>query len=902
MRARRRSNCKAARSRSPQLEALEDRAIPSIALSTTHWTPVGPASITNGQNPNGGLVSGRITGIAVNPSNANVIYVAAAGGGVWKTINGGTAWAPLTDGQSALFMGSIAVARSNPAIVYAGTGEANNSGDSYYGRGVLKSTNGGASWTLLGNSLFNRLAISKIVIDPTNANIVYVAVSGFATLGLNFSGNVGVWKSVDGGGTWTNTTSAIPNLNTNFGTFSDLLIDPSNPQTLYTAVGSYYGDTANGIYKTTNGGASWSLAGNSPSGTSIGRISLAISNSSPQTLFAAISGTGTPSYRLVEMLKTTDRGTTWTALPNVPNYLGNGWYATALGVAPGNSNAVFAAGDDQFVESTDGGQSWQSISVGVDGSGPHVDHHAMAFDANGKLLDGDDGGIWRLTNSAPGSIQWADLNSNLQLTQFYGIALHPTNPHIAYGGSQDNGTEEFTGSLPWTELQGGDGGFVRVDHAHPNTVYHEFFGISLQRSDDGGQTWFQKTAGINPNDHSNFIVPYLMDPSNSTRLILGTDHVYETVNRGGSWSAIGGPGFSGWTTTANVDAAAISASNPGTIYATAGGDIFVTFNDGTSWQKIDVPGAHDHFADLQVGSANNLVAYAIRDQFNNAGSNVGHVFRTNNGGLNWTDISGNLPDVPARTLAIDPRTHILYVGTDTGVYASTNGGASWSRFMTGLPNASVVELELNQFENVLAAGTHGRGMFEIAAAHLQVTPSTTTPRAGVQFTITVTVQDPFGQTIPTYNGTVHFTSTNLSDKLPVNYTFAPSEHGRHVFNVTLQMTGSRTITIADTVEPAVAGRTLVTVGAVSDAPLAASALRPFANTPTATPSTLENTSDKQLPTVLHSVDQLLGQAVGATVADRVYLSRKRGALANWDSPYAASLDHWFICDSLGTSV
>ena len=393
------------------LEPLEDRSLPSVLLSSSHWTAVGPASIQEG--PSGSpLVSGRLTGIAANPTNANVIYVAAAGGGVWKTINGGTSWTPLTDGQSTLFMGAIALAPSSPNTIYAGTGEANNSGDSFYGRGVLKSTDGGTTWKLLGTTLFNHVAISKIVVDPTNANTVYVAIDGNASNGSFSSGNVGVWKSTDGGTTWKNTTTGIANVDHNVDDFSDLVIDPVSPQTLYTAVGTYYGARGNGIYKTTNGGTSWAFAGDAPKGAGLGRITLAISKTSDQTLYASISNpnfSGGHFGELLEMLKTTNGGAHWTPLSNTPNYMGSngfgqGWYDTTLAVDPTNANVVFAGGSGNggspgIIESTNGGATWSDIYDVL--TGPHSDDHALVFDDNDKLLDGNDGGIWRLANPAP---------------------------------------------------------------------------------------------------------------------------------------------------------------------------------------------------------------------------------------------------------------------------------------------------------------------------------------------------------------------------------------------------------------------------------------------------------------------------------------------------------------------
>ena len=695
------------RRRSLVLEELEARSLlsTSIPLDPVNWTALGPAPLLNGQTPGSQPVSGRISALAADPNDANVLYLAAAGGGVWKTTDAGADWTPLTDDQSTLFMGALALAPSDPNVIYAGTGEATNSILSFTGHGVLKSTDGGATWSLLGQAVFDRHAISQIVVSPTDPNTVLVAVGGSGVHGVG--GNTGIWKSTDGGLSWTNTTTAI----TTFEQFSDVEMEPTDPQTLYAAVGSFSGSAVNDVYKTTDGGATWSVAGNFPRGVADGRISVAVAPTDPQTLYALISGSGqagTTLGHLVAVEKSTDGGATWAALPNTPN-LGNGWYGLPLAVDPSDPNTVFASsGGAEIVESVNGGQSWFTLQVGAGGTGPHSDHHAFVFDANGNLIDGNDGGVWRLDNAAPGSLQWSDLNTNLQLTQYIGIALDPSTADVAYGGSQDNGTSKFTDSLAWQLRTGGDGGFVRVDPGNPNTVYHEFNNISLERSDNGGLTWTRITSGISPSDPSPFYVPYVLDSANPSRLVLGTNHVYETTNRGDSWQAISAPQTNGWTTSANIDAVATTPADSNTIYATAGGHIFVTFDDGQSWQQRDIPGAVDQFRDLQVDPSDPLTAYAVRERFGG-----GHVFRTTDGGAHWTDVSGNLPDLPGYTLAIDSRTNTWYVGLDDGVYVSADQGNTWDRFGAGLPHVQVRQLELNTDLGILAAGTHGRGVWEI---------------------------------------------------------------------------------------------------------------------------------------------------------------------------------------------
>src|SRR5262249_15812056 len=245
----------------------------------------------------------------------------------------------------------------------------------------------------------------------------------------------------------------------------------------------------------------------------IGRITLAISGSSPATLFASIAQRGANAF-FKAMYKTTDGGATWTQLPGVPSYMGPyGDYNTTLPINPSNPNLVYAGGQTSIIRTTNGGSSWSFIDVGV-----HADHHGIGFDASGRFLDGNDGGIWRLDN--PATLRWANLNGDLNTIQLTGIALDPTKADIAYGGAQDNGSEKFTDSLRWAALLGGDGGFSRVDSARHLTVYLTFQYTAssgfLFRSENGGSGLQSVTSGINHNDPANFYTPYVMDPSNSS--------------------------------------------------------------------------------------------------------------------------------------------------------------------------------------------------------------------------------------------------------------------------------------------------------------------------------------------------------------------------------------------------
>jgi photosystem II stability/assembly factor-like uncharacterized protein len=305
---------------------LENRTLLSanFPLTTTAWTALGPAPILNGQTSGSQPVSGRIAGVATSPTDANTYYIAAAGGGVWKTTNAGTTWANLTDSQQSLSMGAIAVAPSNANILYAGTGEANNSADSNYGVGIMKSTDAGATWTLSQGpgDIFsnNGLTTSKIAIDPTNPDIVYAAMGNVGSHKA-FTTGTGIYKSTDGGTTWANTTATITATNS----YSDVVIDPSIPSTLYMAVGAFYGNPANGVYKSTNSGASWTLLNIGLANNDFGRTSIALAPSNSQVIYASIAGsTSTTSGGLLRVARSDNGGSTWSNVTPSVNYTSRG--------------------------------------------------------------------------------------------------------------------------------------------------------------------------------------------------------------------------------------------------------------------------------------------------------------------------------------------------------------------------------------------------------------------------------------------------------------------------------------------------------------------------------------------------------------------------------------------------
>lgn len=703
------------------MEAIEARVLlaTAIPLDTSIWTPVGPAPIVNGQTSGNQPVSGRVTGLAGDPTNPLVDYVAAAGGGVWKTVDGGSNWAPLTDNQATTFMGAIAVAPSNGQVIYAGTGESSNSGDSGYGRGILVSQDGGATWTLTtANGSFDRQEISRIAVNPTNPAVAYATVTDFANNGL-FNGNTGVWKTTNFGASWTNTTAAV-GLDA-YTPYSDLVMNPVNPNILYAAISRYDGGDSNGVIKSTDGGATWNYVGSSlPKGNLVGTTKIAISPTNPNVLYVSIANgySGGTFGSLRGFYRSADAGATWTLLSRTPNFLGTqGWYDNVVAVDPldPTGNTLYAAGvlnyntnSNAIIESTNGGASWFDLTTGANGNGPHTDHHALAFDAAGRLLDGNDGGIWRLDAKTQGSVKWTDLNNTLQTIQFTGIATDPSNPNVAYGGAQDNGTSKFINSTNWNLVAGGDGGYTRVDKTNPKTIYQEYYGLSLYRSDNGGQSFTYAGNGLNGNEAAQFYVPFVLDPLNQSRVLLGLSHIYESTNKGGSYKSIGGVGSPGWDSTGTISSIATLGN---TVYVGTGDQkLLVTTNDGVSWTDV-TPNAGLNYQDIAIDPTNPRIAYAVVNSFATA-----RVVMTTNGGSSWTNISANLPLTAVNSVALGAVGTVptLFVGTDTGVYSTPTATISWKRLGTSFPNVQVVSLDYNPQAGILAAGTHGRGLYELS--------------------------------------------------------------------------------------------------------------------------------------------------------------------------------------------
>jgi hypothetical protein len=658
----------------------------SIAAS---WISIGPAAIAT--TP---VNAGRISAIAIGPAGSNTIFVGAAQGGVWKSTNGGTSWTPLTDSQCSLAVGAITLDPVDPNIIYVGTGEPNFSGDSYYGCGALRSTDGGATWTSLENSAFitatGGARVSQIVIDPRgagtpDATVVYAATS------------FGLYKSVSGGAAWSRIL--------NVGHVSALVMDPAFSDVLYAAVGTPSFSANNGVYKTSDGGVSWKRLATGFPTADVGRIALTMSPLGSRAIYAAVEAPSTGN--LLGLYRSVDGGTTWTSMGAAGASCNTQcWYNMAITADPTESDRLFFSGLT-LSSSNDKGQTFTNISGAI-----HVDHHALAFDPASitTIIAGSDGGIYRSTDLGT---TWTSLNANLAITQFYaGVSTHPANAFPILGGTQDNGTLEFRGDLAWPAVFGGDGGFTATNFDNPGITYVETqwqagSGFSgPRRQDSPGRGYFLRASGIGLSEPALFIPPLVMSPSVPTTLYFGTIRLYRTTNGGTLWTAISPPLGK---TTGRISAIAPSASDSLTVYVgTSDGNVQVTSDGGATWRAV-ISGIPNRFiTEIVVDQAHPSVAYLSVSGFGSK-----HVMKTVNRGGSWTQLDLNLPDVPVSALARIPGGD-LFAGTDLGVFRSADDGATWTRPASGLPNVAVFDLVFHRATNRLIAATHGRSMFSLS--------------------------------------------------------------------------------------------------------------------------------------------------------------------------------------------
>ncbi|MAB37908.1 MAG: hypothetical protein CL528_10450 [Aequorivita sp.] len=667
------------------------------------WTFIGPLN-----------TGGRVTDVAISPDNDDHLYVATATGGIFRSYDGGTNWTSIFDEVTKPSIGDIAISQSNPQRIYAGTGEANGSATdgAYFGDGIYRSDDAGDTWTNVGLPESNH--IGRIVVDPTNPDRVFAAATG-ELYGKNVER--GIYRTTNGGTNWekvlfvTDSTAAI-----------DVAMNVANTNIIYAAMWERtrkpwqrdYGGVTSAIHRSMDGGTTWTELGAANGlpapNAQTGRIGIAVSESDPSTVYARFT-TNEITNEFNGLYKSTDNGDNWTLVTSAGALSGIdanfGWYFGNVRVNPTNSSEVYIVGFD-IAKSTNSGSSWNTLN------GMHVDHHALDFSRTNSsfMLAGNDGGAYISNN---GGNSWTHFE-NLPITQFYNIEVDYQHPERLYGGTQDNNTiRTLTGSAnDWNSIIGGDGFHVNVDPIDNNYVYGESQYGNLRRSTNGGTSFQNGTNGISGSDRVNWNTPVILSPFNPEMMFYGSNKLY-TSSRAVSWTAISpdltdGLHPSGSLAFGTLTAIAASYNNLDVIYTGSDdGNVNVTFDGGTTWTDVSAGLPDQYITSIAMVPSDDMIAYVTVSGFKYL-DYTPRVFKTTDGGQNWTDISSNLPNIPVNDIITYPAENILFVATDLNVWYSKNDGVNWTILGNNLPYTVIMDLKFHEPTKTLYAGTFGRGM------------------------------------------------------------------------------------------------------------------------------------------------------------------------------------------------
>jgi photosystem II stability/assembly factor-like uncharacterized protein len=675
---------------------------PRVEALTDSWRPTGPHNI-----------GGRTLAVAFNPLNPKTICVGSASGGLWRTYTGGIggdAWDYVSTGFPVLAVSSIAIPPNDSNTIYIGTGEIYGYQNAVggltvrttrgsYGMGILKTTDGGTSWTKVLDWSYNqRRGVNVIRINPQNLNSLWAGTTE------------GTYRSYDAGMSWQQVHPVIMAM--------DIAVNYIDTNIVFAACGDL-GSTGTGIYRTTDGGANWLRLTSGFPGSWGGKAHLAVFQSAPNVIFASI---GAGSNSGTWLCRSVNNGDSWTIVSTQDYSSYQGWYSHFAVVHPLDSSKVICGGIDLW-KSTTGGTNlirksdWTAWYFGVPPPGgpegppyySHADHHAFAVHPTNPniVYFGTDGGVFRTTDFGE---TFEGRNGGYQTTQFYnGFSCAFTDSILSIGGLQDNATAIYEGTVAWRRVIGGDGCWTAIHTVNPDTIYGAYQNLSILKSVNRGQTW----SGISPpsSSQTSFAAPYVLSPSRPRTMYAGRDKVYKSTIGGGSWVATN----NNLTLDGNpLISLAVSFTNPDTVYAgtaptIARAGIFRTTNGGTSWQNVTGTLPDRYPVDIAVDPTNSAVVYVAF-----AGFGTSHLFRSTDAGQTWGDIGAALPDVPTSSLVVDPSyPNHLYVGNDIGVYVSTNGGGSWQEFQASMPDAAIVmDLTISRSNRMLRAATHGNGAYE----------------------------------------------------------------------------------------------------------------------------------------------------------------------------------------------
>jgi photosystem II stability/assembly factor-like uncharacterized protein len=708
-------------------------------------------------------VSGRTIGVtAVTPRGRSyTIYAATASGGLWKTDNEGTTWTPVFDKAPATTIGAVAVAPSDPNIVWIGTGEANIFRSSQAGIGVYKSTDAGKTWTFMG--LAGTSTIPRIVIHPANPDIVYVAASGHE---WTDNAERGVFKTSDGGQTW----DKILYLNEKTGAI-DLVMDPQKTDTLYAAtwqrIRKKWNDPRNdastawsGIFKTTDAGQTWNpIDKGLPEPRYRGRIGIDLCRTKPNVLYAFIDdyepapaseaeeivdSYGRPSSGRIKgatVFRSNDGGETWALTCPLTKEMADymvlvsgtyGWVFGQVKADPNDPNTVYIMGL-ALNASTDGGKTFTEIGD------MHGDHHGLWIDPDNSnyMIDVNDGG---LVISYDQGRTWKEFQDNLPVTQFFNINTDTDKPFHVYGSVQDWGS--FRGivdlsrgrdKIPAQDFEsapGGEGSNHAIDPSDPNIVYSAGFYGHMMRTNYGGGHWYQNTKSIYPQVYpgqpalrGQWLAPFILSPADPSIVYLGLQYLFRSHDRGDTWDQISQDltyntasemGDIPYHTIFTISESPLMF---GLVYAgTDDGRVWVTKDRGRTWKEITAGLPYQKWVSRIQASAYKIDRVYMTQNGKRDDDFTPYVWKSDDYGQTWTNITANIPLGPVNVIREDPVSRdILYVGTDGGVFVTKDGGKTWNILGGNLPMTYVHDLVIQPRDNIIVIATHGRGVWVMDA-------------------------------------------------------------------------------------------------------------------------------------------------------------------------------------------
>lgn len=721
-----------------------------------NWTALGPFGVSNG----GG--AGRINFVRFDPTNSNTIFVGAPDGGLWKSTNGGTSWTTATDQLTVIGCTDVAIDPTNTQVMYLATGDG-EAGDCY-SVGVLKSTDGGATWNTTGlNWTVNQgRTISKLLMHPTNSQILIAATSN------------GIYRTVDGGANWTQTST---------GSFKDLEFMPGTPNTVYTA-GTIF-------RKSTDNGVTWTTITSGLPTTGVERIAIAVTAANTAYVYLLIGRSS--DQGLLGVYRSTNSGTAFTTQhgatgPNLLGWNSNGgdaggqaFYDLSIQASPTAANTIIVGGVNTW-RSTDGGVNW-TLNTHWTGSGApyvHADIHAIEYlpGSGTTYFIGHDGGISKTTNSGT---SFTDISGNLAIAQQYRIGLSTTTAGRMITGHQDNGTNLLNAGA-WNQIYGGDGMDCFIDRTNNNTLYGSYVYGDYYKSTNGGANWTTITSGLPGGD---WLCAWHQDPVTAATLYAGgRTAMYRTTNGGTSWSALGTPSGSG-----SILEFVIAPSNNQIIYSVKTNAVSKSTNGGTTWTNVTgtLPVGSAALTNVTVSNTDPNIVWVTFSGYSAANK----VFKSTNGGTSWTNITTGLPNVPCNTIVYQnaAANDVVYVGTDIGVFYRDNTMGSWVAYMDGLPRVSVRDLEIYYLTGKIRAATFGRGTWESNVA----TPGANAPVADFTgaplqicagSTVTFTDQSAFAPTSWSWSFPGGTPSTSTAQNPTITYSTAG------VYDVTLTATNA----------------------------------------------------------------------------------------------------------------